>query len=136
VYEAELSKTNPTSIAASGDSNSKKKEDSYFYEFIAHASLDFLDERLASKSQQNLFYSNIDRFNEWLISAFVTPSHLRFIVLHDQRNEENIKAFCQEVHEVYVKVSKFYSIPIQFYSKILINFFVVSLKKVSFKSVQ
>jgi hypothetical protein len=70
---------------------------------MAHASLDFLDEKLSSKST-NLYYPNIDRFNEWSISAFVTPSYLRFIVLHDFRNDDGLKQFCQDVYESYIKV--------------------------------
>jgi len=82
----------------------KKDETPYFYQFIAHASLDFLDDKLTSKSS-GLFFPNIDRFNEWNISAFVTPSYLRLIVLHDARNDDGIKGFCQETYESYIKVS-------------------------------
>ena len=45
---------------------------------MANASLDFLDEKLASKSS-SMYFPNIDRFNEWSISAFVTPSYILFI---------------------------------------------------------
>ncbi len=75
----------------------------YFYQFMAHASLDFVDEKLSTKNS-NTFFPNIDRFNEWSISAFVTPSYLRFIVLHDLKNDDNIKTFCQDVYETYIKV--------------------------------
>jgi hypothetical protein len=81
----------------------KKEETPYFYQFIAHASLDFLDEKLSTKSN-NLYFPNIDRFNEWNVSCYVTPSFLRFIILHDAKNEEGIKGFCQEVYENYIKV--------------------------------
>ena len=84
----------------------KKAEAPYFYQFMAHASLDFLDEKLSAKST-NLYFPNIDRFNDWSISAFVTPSYLRFIVLHDFKNEEALKQFCQDVYETYIKVSRF-----------------------------
>jgi trafficking protein particle complex subunit 2 len=73
----------------------------YIYEFIAHASLDMIEDKL---SKSNTFFSNIDRFNEWIVSAFVTPSSLKFIVLHDVKNDDGIKGFCQEIHETYVKV--------------------------------
>jgi hypothetical protein len=55
----------------------KKEETPYFYQFMAHASLDFLDEKLTTKSS-NTYFANIDRFNEWSISAFVTPSYILF----------------------------------------------------------
>ena len=75
----------------------------YFYQFMAHASLDFVDEKLSAKTS-NTFFPNIDRFNEWSISAFVTPSYLRFIVLHDLKNDENIKSFSHDVYETYIKL--------------------------------
>jgi len=81
---------------------SQKDETPYFYQFIAHASLDFLDEKLTVKAN-GLYYSNIDRFNEWSVSAFVTPSYLRFIILHDAKNDDGIKSFCQDVYECYIK---------------------------------
>lgn len=81
----------------------KKDDTPYFYQFMAHASLDFLDEKLAARST-NLYYPNIDRFNEWSISAFVTPSYLRFIILHDYKNDDAIKLFFQEAYETYIKV--------------------------------
>ena len=31
---------------------------------------------------------------------------LRFIVLHDAKNDEGIKSFCQEIYEVYIRVSE------------------------------
>ncbi len=30
---------------------------------------------------------------------------LRFVVLHDAKNDDGIKGFCQDVYEIYVKVS-------------------------------
>lgn len=80
----------------------KKDDTPYFYQFIAHASLDFLDDKLTTKSS-GMYFPNIDRFNEWAVSAFVTPSFLRFIVLHDAKNDDGIKNFCQEIYENYIK---------------------------------
>ena len=34
----------------------------------------------------------------------MTHGGLRFLVLHESRNEEGIKSFCADVHELYVKV--------------------------------
>ncbi len=71
-------------------------------QFILHASLDMVD--------MNTWVSNaaylkvVDRHNEQLVSAYVTPGGARLLVLHDSRNEEGIRAFCAEVHEAYVKL--------------------------------
>lgn len=46
----------------------------------------------------------MDRYNEQMVSAYVTPSGVRLMLLHDVRNEEGIRSFCTEVHELYVKV--------------------------------
>lgn len=46
----------------------------------------------------------VDRFEQQLVSAYVTHGGLRFLVLHESRNEEGIKSFCSDVHELYAKV--------------------------------
>lgn len=45
----------------------------------------------------------VDKFNEWLVSAFLTASRVRFVILHTQKNEEGIRQFFQEMYEVYIK---------------------------------
>jgi hypothetical protein len=46
----------------------------------------------------------VDRHNEQLVSAYVTAGGIKFLILHDNRNDEGIKNFCTEVHELYVKL--------------------------------
>ena len=46
----------------------------------------------------------MDRFNDWYISAFVTASNTRFLLLHDAKNEDGIKSFFHESYEFYLKV--------------------------------
>ena len=46
----------------------------------------------------------VDRYNEQMVSAYVTPGGAKLLLLHESRNEEGIKAFFTEAHELYIKV--------------------------------
>ncbi len=50
------------------------------------------------------FSQTVDRFNNLLVTAFVTPGNARFLLLHDGRSDDNIKLFFMEIYELYVKV--------------------------------
>ncbi|TIA89320.1 hypothetical protein E3P99_02104 [Wallemia hederae] len=63
-------------------------------DLVAHASLDVIED-VQTKS------SSI--FNGWSVSAFVTPTDTRFILLHQVRNDDNIRLFFQECWEAYLK---------------------------------
>ena len=67
-----------------------------------HAALDFVDERQWETNAMNL--KLVDRFNDLLVYAFVTAGGSRFLLLHDQRNEENVRNFFHDVHELYLKI--------------------------------
>lgn len=45
----------------------------------------------------------IDRHNDWLISAYVTPSADRLLLMHDVKNDEAIRVFFLEAYELYLK---------------------------------
>lgn len=72
-------------------------------QFIAHASLDIVDEQIITSPQ--MYFKIIDKFNEWFVSAFVTASRIRFVMLHSQKNDEGIRQFFQEIYEMYIKHS-------------------------------
>ena len=47
----------------------------------------------------------IDRFNDNLISGFITAGGVRLLLLHDQRLDENlIRAFFFDSYDLYVKL--------------------------------
>ena len=52
------------------------------------------------------FSQVVDKFNDLLVSCYTTAGNARLLLLHDSRvGEEAVRAFFQEVHELYLKVS-------------------------------
>jgi hypothetical protein len=46
----------------------------------------------------------VDRFNNLLVSAFVTPGGARLLLLHDGRGDDAVRAFFGDVYEAYLRV--------------------------------
>ena len=98
IYEAEFSRK-------------KEGENRHLNQFIIHSALDMVDEMMWTQSNMSAprpaprartppaplpltaagggrrFLKTVDKFNESLISAFVTAGGIRLMMLHDQRNE-------------------------------------------------
>ncbi|KAL3639709.1 hypothetical protein CASFOL_014677 [Castilleja foliolosa] len=86
----------------------KKEDAAHQHQFILHAALDIVQDMAWTTSA--MFLKAIDRFNDLVVSVYVTAGnicfvslHTRLMLLHDSRNDDGIKSFFQEVHELYIK---------------------------------
>lgn len=84
-------------------SQSREPPAQYLHHFVLHAALDAVDDVMWTNKECHL--KTVDRFNQLIVSAWVTPGSAtaRFLLLHDGRNDDTIKAFFSEVYELYLK---------------------------------
>ena len=47
----------------------------------------------------------VDKFNDRFISAFVTATHMRLVLLHDGKSEETVRSFFNEVRSLHLALS-------------------------------
>ncbi|KAM7471698.1 hypothetical protein LguiA_009881 [Lonicera macranthoides] len=82
---------------------SNKEDVAHLHQFILHAALDIAQDLAWTTSA--MFLKAVDRFNDLVVSVYVTAViHTRLMLLHDSRNDDGIKGFFQEVHELYIKI--------------------------------
>ncbi|KAL9312369.1 putative trafficking protein particle complex subunit 2 [Arabidopsis thaliana] len=95
IYEAEVG------------SAAKREDAAQLHQFILHAALDVVQD-LAWTTSAMLVYWLLcitDSYAVVNICFFLNLStHTRLMLLHDSRNEDGIKSFFQEVHELYIKI--------------------------------
>ena len=77
-------------------SGSKREDLARASQFLLHAALDCVDLAVLDKKFLNSTYLQVvDRHNEQVVSAYVTPGGARFLVLHDMKFEVGyIVFFC------------------------------------------
>ncbi|GJP65731.1 hypothetical protein CLOP_g22594 [Closterium sp. NIES-67] len=80
----------------------RRDEAAHLHQFIVHAAIDIVQD--AVWATNNMYLKAVDKFNDLLVSVYVTAAQTKLLLLHDARNEDGIKNFFQEVHELYIKV--------------------------------
>jgi hypothetical protein len=73
-----------------------------FCEFVIHAALDIVDERALLTSY--MYFPKVDHFEDWWVSAYVTASNMRLMLVHENKSEEAVKNFFVELHEALIKI--------------------------------
>ncbi|XP_015784866.1 trafficking protein particle complex subunit 2-like [Tetranychus urticae] len=87
-------------------STEKSSENRNLSQFIAHSSLDLIDESSFSANNSNMYLKVIDKFNEYYVTAFVCASStVKFLLLHDANKIEDasLRAFFTDIYEIYCK---------------------------------
>lgn len=70
-------------------------------QLVLHAALDMLDE--AAWLSRDCYLKDIDRHNGQTVSAYCTPSGFRFLLLHDGRQTDGVRAFFVALHDLFAK---------------------------------
>ncbi|CAL1159766.1 unnamed protein product [Cladocopium goreaui] len=89
IYEADLS------------TEGLREDSPHLDQFVVRAALDLVDEMVWNTS--SMFLRVVDKFNDFHVSAYCTAGHVRMMLLHKHRNEEAIRAFFADVHDLFLK---------------------------------
>ncbi|EFA86777.1 trafficking protein particle complex subunit 2 [Heterostelium album PN500] len=82
--------------------SSQKKDAAYINQYILHSSLDVVEE--AVWKTNNMYLKIVDKYNKYNISSYVTAGHIKFMLLHEKKDEEAIRNFFVDVHDLYLKI--------------------------------
>ncbi|KAL0092484.1 Sedlin [Phycomyces blakesleeanus] len=99
IYEADIT---PSSRSSTLIDISRRDDHKHLNQFITHAALDVVEE--IQWTSQAMYLKSIDRFNEFFVSSFVTAGNVKLMLLHDQKSEDSIKNFFNEIYELYIKI--------------------------------
>lgn len=94
-----------------GDGQPKFREDQRsMNQFIVHSALDVVEE--VQWTSGIMYMKSIDKFNNAIVSTFLTAGNIKLMLLHETRNDDGIKNFFNDVYEMYVKclMSPFYKV--------------------------
>ncbi|KAJ2762217.1 TRAPP subunit [Coemansia nantahalensis] len=78
-----------------------RPEHKHMHQFVVHAALDLVDDALFLTNA--CYLKTVDKHGDWNVSAYVTPSGVRLMLLHEARSEDAVRAFFTDCHELYAK---------------------------------
>ncbi|KIR26317.1 hypothetical protein I309_04832 [Cryptococcus deuterogattii LA55] len=91
----------PTTSGPLMESKSAPQRDRAMCQMVAHMSLDSVEEIMEGTGA--LYLKGVDRYNEWIVSAFI-PTGVKFVLLHDIKNDDGIRLFFIDLWEAYIKI--------------------------------
>jgi hypothetical protein len=75
------------------------------HKFIVYAALDMVDELRWSRSTGTSPYLKVvDRYDEWLVSAYLSPTGDKLMLLHDVKSEDAVRQFLTDSCDLQSKV--------------------------------
>jgi len=88
----------------------KQENATHMSQFVLHSALDVVDDYMWKNTANYL--KVIDKFGNSHISSFITFGYVKFMLLHEKKDEDGIKNLFTEVYELYLKVllNPFYTI--------------------------
>ncbi|KAJ2296466.1 TRAPP subunit, partial [Coemansia sp. RSA 2706] len=77
----------------------QRTENKHLHQFVVHAALDLVEDALFANTA--CYLKAVDSYNDWIVSAYVTPSNVRLMLLHEVKSEEAIRSFFVDCHELF-----------------------------------